>query len=90
MKYSCTSLHAFSMRYGGTLDGLFSVTWIEPATRERARVQTGVELKPSHNRWLCSSQAAGEGRGGCEAACAACAHPGARQGQAHRTGPQSR
>ena len=30
MKYSCTSLHAFSMRYGGTLLGLFSVTWIAP------------------------------------------------------------
>jgi hypothetical protein len=34
IKYSCTSLQLFSMRYGGTLLGLFSVTWMEPAAAE--------------------------------------------------------
>ncbi len=36
MKYSCTSWQEFSMRYGGTLEGLFRVTWMEPAERQRA------------------------------------------------------
>lgn len=57
-KYSCTSLHTFSMRYGGTLLGLFSVTWMAPARQHRGRRRhnTSVEI---HARY---TDAAGTGQ----------------------------